>query len=296
MAAAATLMHRLEDALLGVNRSKATAILAMTTAAVVEFGNAANLCHGDCSPARWAWAVAVGVVGFVLGLGRLALFFAARPEALAVPDMVLGAALVVLWSFGAGFNMEAGAGVFGAAGNGFFATWLALLASAWFAAVSLRHQLLTLAAAAHLAGPWPVSLTICGVASLVELAQGADLCRHDACGAYNAYAVAAGVVSLATCVAALLVERHRPREVVVQTLLALFLVAWWAVGAGVNTSVRGAFPTPAVANGYFFTWIAFGAAVVRLADCLGVHAPAPAPAPATPEALAAAGAAPVHPV
>jgi hypothetical protein len=271
MAAAA--MHRLEDVLQGVHRGKSMACLAVCAASVVEFGNAANLCRGDCSPARWAWAVAVGVVSFLLVLLRLGLFFVVKPERLGVPDMVLGAVLVVLWSFGAGFNLEASVGVFSYAGNGFFATWIALLASVWFATMSLKHQLLQVANATHLAGKWSLSLSLCAAASLIEMAQGADLCRHVECNSYNAYAVALGAISLVFCVIALVVERNRPNEVVVQTLFAFFLVGWWAIGAGVNTSTSGAFPSTLFANGYFFTWIAFAAATIRLASCLAVHFP-----------------------
>ncbi len=62
-----------------------------------------------------------------------------------------------------------------------------------------------------------------------------------------------------------IMSRSSPASVSTQKVLAFFLVAWWAVAAGINTSVDGAFSSPMIANGYFATWTGFIASMFHFA-------------------------------
>jgi len=90
------------------------------------------------------------------------------------------------------------------------------------------------------------------------------------------YAVAVGSVGLVFSLGALLLLKLKPEPmskelfkvkdtaVTLQQLIALFMVLWWGVGAGVCTFID---PFTATTNGYFGVWGGFLASLLALADC-----------------------------
>lgn len=52
---------------------------------------------------RWGWAVAVGVISAFICLMQIMMHYVAN-EMAEKSAMLMGALLVVLWAFGAGFN------------------------------------------------------------------------------------------------------------------------------------------------------------------------------------------------
>lgn len=113
-----------------ISTNVAKAFLAV--AALVEFASAADLCDDlNSCKRRYGFAVAVGVVSFVLVvvqllLERFADKIAARIE---LPNAVFH---VIWWVAGAWVNTGS-SGPFEAVGNGYFATWAALLLSLYWA-------------------------------------------------------------------------------------------------------------------------------------------------------------------
>ena len=75
------------------------------------------------------------------------------------------------------------------------------------------------------------------------------------------YAIAFGAVSLLVCIILALLFAKKIDNMAVK-VLAVFLLGWWAAGAGVATSSKGPFnDTCSRANGYFASWIGFFSAV-----------------------------------
>lgn len=231
-------------------------------ASVVEFsttadGYSANVdTYGEN---RVNWALACGIVSMFLCAIALALtrFLLNRP---AFIDVLLSLGLLGIWIFGASFNTSAN-GCFVNPGNGYFATWIALVSAANYAYLSLgqiRDKLQQ-----HLPSSGPVVVL---VASIVELSTAADLYVHTdfATSAFDEprldWAIACGCVSAFFCFLQLVALQLRfPIAETSGKALAAFLVALWAAGAGVNTSAKG--PFSSTGNGYFFSWLAFAAAI-----------------------------------
>jgi len=103
------------------------------------------------------------------------------------------------------------------------------------------------------------ALAVLFVASLVEFVAAARFCDTiPKCEKQNAWAVAVGVVSAICTFAVLLYLRFTPTlSPLVIKILGFFLTALWIAGAGIVT-FRG--PFILTGNGYFSSWVAFGAA------------------------------------
>lgn len=96
------------------------------------------------------------------------------------------------------------------------------------------------------------------LASVIELIAAARNCdRRDECEEEHGFAVAAGVVSaFVTVLFIAYVRLVGTLSPAVVQLTGIFLLAWWAAGAGVNTFRD---PFTFTGNGYFASWLAFGA-------------------------------------
>lgn len=115
-------------------------------------------------------------------------------------------------------------------------------------------------------------LVIVAVASLVEMAIASDKCdKAYRCDKKYAWAVVAGAISTVLTSLMLLALAKAPGMAAkVVKPFSIFLVAWWAAGAGVNTSANAPFSsTCADANGYFASWIAFFTSLYYCGQVLG---------------------------
>ncbi|KNC84642.1 hypothetical protein SARC_03133 [Sphaeroforma arctica JP610] len=101
-------------------------------ASLIEFSVASDVCvrSNNCAN-RLGWAVAVGVISFVVCAIGLYLHHAMSSQMEERFGMILGGFLTVWWAFGAGFNTSVG-GPFPGAGNGYFATWTAFMAAMYY--------------------------------------------------------------------------------------------------------------------------------------------------------------------
>merc|ERR1719510_2531853 len=111
------------------------------------------------------------------------------------------------------------------------------------------------------------------VASCVEMITAAMACNEkDICDDAYGFAVAAGVISVLVCCAAIL-----KADLVPIKFVSMFLALWWTVCVGVLT-----FPDPygvpfdQPGNGYFSTWVCFLAScylafLVYLSNDRGYH-------------------------
>mmetsp|Transcript_56432 Transcript_56432/g.138645 ORF Transcript_56432/g.138645 Transcript_56432/m.138645 type:complete len:220 (+) Transcript_56432:128-787(+) len=114
---------------------------------------------------------------------------------------------------------------------------------------------------------------VTAVVSFVQLATATDVCTAASaaggagCTGIAAYAVAAGVVSFAAALAAVVIERYADDLAAkARIVLAVLCVGWWVPAVAVITGARGVFA--GVGNGYLATWGAFAAALWWLRCCL----------------------------
>lgn len=242
------------------------AVFVCCAASVIEFATTADECNSDdnCDHKRIAWALACGVISAVLCFLRI-LLIKFKPELPAIVDTVLSIFLTVWWVFGTAFNTSS-KGPFNSSGNGYFSTWAAFFASVVYLAVSVSQ---VSAATKAAQGPAIQGTLLLLIASVVELGVSCDYYheQHDAFSTKKKhrvfFAIALGVISSVACLVLLLlfVKQLGPHEMIGK-VMAVFLLAWWAAGAGVNTSHDGPFEDSCnSANGYFSSWIGFFSAV-----------------------------------
>eukprot|EP00051_Salpingoeca_urceolata_P024230 m.423116 g.423116 ORF g.423116 m.423116 type:complete len:544 (+) comp20207_c0_seq4:1821-3452(+) len=247
----------------------ASTIFICFVASAVEMSTAADFCnhHGDCDKSKWAWAIACGAVSVVVCGGRLLVMKFSSEALSSVVDTVLSVFLVLWWVMGAAFNTRVH-GAFASTSNGYFATWIALLTATFYAYLAIAR--LQAALEGNTAGSaFPVVLA----GSAVVLAVAADSCdARDDCSKKFGWAVAAGVVSFCVCATFFFLQRFKADMAdKLEKPVAVFLVAWWAAGAGVTTSAHAPFDNPCgTANGYFAVWTSFFAALVFCAGAFGM--------------------------
>eukprot|EP00041_Stephanoeca_diplocostata_P019345 m.416379 g.416379 ORF g.416379 m.416379 type:complete len:175 (+) comp21278_c0_seq19:72-596(+) len=108
------------------------------------------------------------------------------------------------------------------------------------------------------------ALGIVFISSLFEFAVAAKDCHSvGSCTNERAFAVAVGVISFFFCMFQLMFVRlGAPAGIVCAKPIGLLLVVLWSAGLGSNTGSNGPFQSPCVnANGYFASWICWGASL-----------------------------------
>eukprot|EP00041_Stephanoeca_diplocostata_P010707 m.170387 g.170387 ORF g.170387 m.170387 type:complete len:337 (+) comp18267_c0_seq1:250-1260(+) len=247
-----------------IRENKILAVFVGFAGAFIEMFSTVDYCrHAQtCGHSRVRWAIAVGLIGAAICLGRL-IKFVLSPT-VDWFDLHISFGLLVVWSFGAAFNTSSG-GPFTKTNNGYYATWLALLAATYFTYLSvtgaMRESLHSEVARQN------KSLLVLLIAAIVETAVSADVCDNNTCSASAAVATTVGVLTIAGISGhAMLVRKASPYEPLSGKILAPTLMVLWVVGAGVNTGSKGPFTSSCdanvpSANGYFSTWIAFFAAM-----------------------------------
>lgn len=162
-------------------------------------------------------------------------------------------------------NCRSTGGPFTKTNNGYYSSWLALLAAGSFAYVS-AEDVVRASVDGEIARQ-DRALIVVFFASLVELSVAADVCDMGTCTGNETAGLVLGVASL------LMVGTHlalvRNRHAWCQTtgrILAPLAISIWAAAAGVNTSTGGPFTSSCdesvpAANGFFSTWIAFFASL-----------------------------------
>eukprot|EP00299_Pterocystis_sp_00344_P004912 c1620_g1_i1.p2 GENE.c1620_g1_i1~~c1620_g1_i1.p2 ORF type:complete len:279 (+),score=65.73 c1620_g1_i1:43-879(+) len=106
------------------------------------------------------------------------------------------------------------------------------------------------------------------MASLVELTASAKICDdRDDCKHEYAFAVAVGAISLFSAIVYVFLLRFVPAVAeIIAPILSLFLTVWWGVSSGVVTFK---IPFKYTSNGYFSSWIAFGASLMFAYNTVG---------------------------
>jgi hypothetical protein len=167
--------------------------------------------------------------------------------------------------FSLSLNCRSTGGPFTKTNNGYYSSWLALLAAGSFAYVS-AEDVVRASVDGEIARQ-DRALIVVFFASLVELSVAADVCDMGTCTGNETAGLVLGVASL------LMVGTHlalvRNRHAWCQTtgrILAPLAISIWAAAAGVNTSTGGPFTSSCdesvpAANGFFSTWIAFFASL-----------------------------------
>eukprot|EP00911_Craspedida_sp_UC1_P000736 UC1_evm1s563 len=202
-------------------------ILVMLAAtSVIEFAAAADFCSnglggGDCSSSRNAWAIAVGVLSFLVVAARLYIW-KRHPDADKRVDTWVAGALVVLWVFGAAFNTSS-TGPMSGVTNGYFATWIAFFGSIYYASLALSDASSRLRDRFSFTSP----LTVLMTASIILLSTAADQCGAiGVCDGKGAFAVASGCISAALCLLQILLN-HQGQGVGAAKIISIFLAMLW---------------------------------------------------------------------
>lgn len=203
-----------------------------------------------------AYTVAVGGVSAVISLVYLMMARYNRLPSNA--RFVLAVFMFIWWTIGAGVLTFPG-GMFQFTGNGYFGAWGAWCSSAWLMKTEYG-RLQTLVDRISELGM--VSWLL--LASVVELCAAVANCDQDysSCTQYDAFALAAGVVSV---VITLLLIFVPPLAAYIKVISA-FLVLWWIAGAGVNT-FKG--PFQVTGNGFFSSWACVIASMFMLQPHMG---------------------------
>jgi len=214
------------------------------------------------------WAVAVGVISTFFAAIQLLLGKCAPGVAGGLPEMIISIIIWLLWvcsvpsiTMGEPFGD-------GSPANGFYCTWLCLVFS----------YLLMLECAPQVAGliekisgvmdSEKTALFIIGMASLIEMWHAAKICDDaNSCEDINAWAVAAGCMSLILCMLFGLIP---PLHQFIK-FLAPVLCIWWFIGMLTLTMPNrdNIGPFVSTCNGFCGTWVACFASLALCALCWG---------------------------
>jgi len=245
---------------------KIASLLVALMASVVMLGTAADVMEKHSGHPKVQYAVATGVVSMLCCIGRLAIFRWDR-EAFTGKDGYMSILLVGLWSVAAALSTSKG-GPFSVTNNGYFSTWIGLMAVIKYGYLSSQarsqHKVM------DEIGRQNGNLVVVFVASLVEMAVAADYCDtgacdpeeancQPACTVHEALAIVVGILStLFVGVHLILTRNQHPLRDRYEYFLAPGLALLWIVGSAINTSAKGPFSSSCdYANGYFATWTAF---------------------------------------
>jgi len=154
--------------------------------------------------------------------------------------------MLLMWSAGAGTLTFRGP--FTNTGNGYFASWICWILSAYLVYEEipyLKEKVSeVLAAGLH----FKTMLTII-LGAVVVLIAAAVLCGDTNCKNQNGYAVAVPTIAIPVVIPFMIFTFLQPYRI----WASLFMAVWWLIGAAVLTFDR---PFTAAGNGYFGTWVA----------------------------------------
>jgi len=210
----------------------------------------------DNCEGKEAYTVAVGAVSAIITL--IYLMMARYNRLPSNARFVLAVFMFIWWTIGAGVLTFPG-GMFQFTGNGYFGAWGAWCSSAWLMKTEYGRLQSLVDRFSELG---MVSWLL--LASVVELCASIAHCDqgYSTCTDYDAFAVAAGVVSVVITLILIFV----PALTVHIKTIAAFLVLWWIAGSGVNT-FKG--PFQVTGNGFFSSWACLIASVFMLQPHLG---------------------------
>jgi len=205
---------------------------------------------------------------FALGIGLFALFTSVVLLCIQMSrgsmdrriEISAGVIMSVAWGLGAAFNTSS-SGPFAQTDNGYFATWLALIASCYYLYQCVQ-TIKTVVDQEIMRQNGALALVF--LASLFELSVAAEYCVDSgSCEPKYAAAIGFGVTSfLFSLFQLMFVRLGAPAGVVCGKPIALLLLLLWSLATGMNTHFGGPFSSSCQhANGYFATWIAFLAAL-----------------------------------
>eukprot|EP00457_Paulinella_chromatophora_P005585 gb/GEZN01005602.1/.p1 GENE.gb/GEZN01005602.1/~~gb/GEZN01005602.1/.p1 ORF type:complete len:339 (+),score=56.47 gb/GEZN01005602.1/:60-1076(+) len=231
----------------------AAASFVVMLAAIFADGHSNNKVWGIC-----CGAICFAIAGFLfwkfkLGQGK---------DIEAAHMKVVATVLFVMWTFGA-FILTFG-GPFTTTSNGYFASWIAFIASMQlFMRLVIGKAKLEFGANVtqlQQAAANETQLTIRELlglilgASVVELFAASSPCSKY-CSGLHGYALAVGIFSVTvTGISILFAKFGSPLDKEKTKYVASFLVIWWTLGAFILTFL-GPFET--TGNGYFASWMAF---------------------------------------
>jgi hypothetical protein len=210
----------------------------------------------DNCEGKEAYTVAVGAVSGIITL--IYLMMARYNRLPSNGRFVLAVFMFIWWTIGAGVLTFPG-GMFQFTGNGYFGAWGAWCCSAWLMKTEYGRLQSLVDRFSELGMVSWLLLT-----SIVELCAAIANCDqgYSACKDYDAFALAAGLVSVVITLTIIFV----PALTTHIKIIAAFLVVWWIAGAGVNT-FKG--PFQVTGNGFFSSWACVIASVFMLQPHMG---------------------------
>jgi len=277
------------------------AIAALLVGSFIEMWAAAAYCDinndtvSDCRD-EWAWAVALGVISLIFII-VIVILMKCKPDIVdGIVGQIMYCLLFAMWVAGVAVctfqkpfapgpsGNGYGAGNYGVAGNGYFATW----------ACAVFSFILVITKCSFVTGPFEKvmgslddvkkMLLGCFAASIIEMWHAARICdKSTSCEGMLAWGVAAGAGSAGLIIIWALLAHFVPSVAAFTKWFALFLALWWlsavcsltmpndANDCGKDFYCRGLFLS--ASNGFFGTWIAMIFAVALAAAQFGLELP-----------------------
>lgn len=200
----------------------------------------------------WVWALMISLISSLVCGSLVYMQITGKGDDRLLK--LLSLSMVVLWLAGVGPLTVVRP--FVSAGNGYFGTWSAFLASG----LSASHgKLLFNASLDGVGGSYMAGLLLASMAVLIQTARNCTM-LNEWCDGNAAWVLICSAVSSALC-GTLLVPQVATMAEPHFRFIALFLLVWWAPGTLVAT-----FQTYELvyANGYFGSWAAFLASAMLL--------------------------------
>jgi len=249
------------------------ALIGLLIASLVEMIQAAKVCSDEekCEGSE-AFAVALGTISSLLCFGiiianrcvkrsRKSFVYNKKIDENLLPYVSIFLTIwwvigVVMCTFDAPFE---------ATGNGYFACWMALLASLYFCQITIsKFGAIILKCKNDVGNPQQRAMVVIALLSFMEayacilqldeFNSVDDYVESEKASSQEYWGLSCGLISGVSVIITLLLESRVSRLRGQPGILSYFLLPWWLFGAGVVTFDQ---PFTVTGNGYFCAWGAF---------------------------------------
>jgi len=228
-------------------------------ASLVELISAGKECNDNskCS-GEFAWAVSVGTLSLAVSILYI-LMAKFSKQILQSIEVWFALFLSTLWLLGVGvltFDEP-----FAATGNGYFACWLAFIASA--ALLYTTSETLRMMVADRLKEMSQHSgvIWVLLISSMMELIAASLQCKQRECGSQTSYGISVSIISICAGLAHMFSAALSPYTIFTAAIMSIL----WITAAGILTFDK---PFTVPGNGYFAAWMSMFASCTWLYLCV----------------------------
>ncbi|KAG8459117.1 hypothetical protein KFE25_002524 [Diacronema lutheri] len=256
-----------------VPQQRHSMFLLVSALSTLEMVAAASVCaRGETCHGAPAWGVALGLLSALICAAYL---FAANSRADTAEAVLEPVVLFLFWWWVAGVSTLTFYGPFVEVGNGFCATWAALVVVTillYGSSSAFRGTLDDAWAKMQLSA----HVELLALASVVELVAASATCARGTCNDGSGWAITVGCVSLATCAWAWIsssVPAARASSLALAVRSPVFATAmsgWWLLAVCTLTLSS---PFEHAGNGFLSTWAALYSSVMLVFSAYEVQLP-----------------------